>query len=164
MLWLNKGMVSRCVKMYPIVIRSLWIHSSVRNGSGNGGGVIIGFMPMVHYDSVYRNVINKFEQVTNPKGDKGQRKGVPWLEFAQFKAEIYHGVLGKIFSRLRDVVREGGLAHMCADHILHLFLLGIHIGSLDGEEACAFVVLEQLMQTYPAHVAWCQMICLIDLT
>jgi hypothetical protein len=47
MLWLDKGLVSRRVKMYPIVIRPLWIHSKVRNGSGNGGGVIVGFMPIV---------------------------------------------------------------------------------------------------------------------
>jgi hypothetical protein len=47
LIWLDKGMVSTRVKMYPIVLRPLWIQDSVRNASGNGGGVIIGFMPIV---------------------------------------------------------------------------------------------------------------------
>jgi hypothetical protein len=46
-IWLDQGQVSRRVQMYPIVLRGGWISSLVRNGSGNGGGILIGFMPMV---------------------------------------------------------------------------------------------------------------------
>ncbi len=34
-------------KKHPILLRALWIHSKVRNGSGNGGGVLLGCMPLV---------------------------------------------------------------------------------------------------------------------
>jgi hypothetical protein len=45
--FLNEGRVSTRVDMHPIVLRALWLDAEVRNGSGNGGGVIIGFMPIV---------------------------------------------------------------------------------------------------------------------
>jgi hypothetical protein len=46
-LWLDKGNMTRRVQLHPIVLRAAWIDSLVRNGSGNGGGCLIGFMPMV---------------------------------------------------------------------------------------------------------------------
>ncbi|KAJ7142272.1 hypothetical protein C8R44DRAFT_865629 [Mycena epipterygia] len=44
--WLNKGLVSTKVKMHPILFRMCWIHSTTRNGSGNGGSVLAGFVKM----------------------------------------------------------------------------------------------------------------------
>lgn len=46
-IWLDKGNVTQRVQMYPIVMRGLWLDASVQNGSGNGGGILIGMMPMV---------------------------------------------------------------------------------------------------------------------
>jgi hypothetical protein len=46
-IWLDKGNMTRRVQLHPIVMRMAWLDVSVRNGSGNGGGVLIGFMPMV---------------------------------------------------------------------------------------------------------------------
>ncbi|KAJ7606247.1 hypothetical protein FB45DRAFT_669755, partial [Roridomyces roridus] len=42
--WLDKGLVSTKVKMHPILIRGCWIHSTTRNGSGNGGLTLVGFV------------------------------------------------------------------------------------------------------------------------
>jgi hypothetical protein len=46
-IFLDEGRVTTRMNMHPIVLRALWLNSEVRNGSGNGGGIIIGFMPMV---------------------------------------------------------------------------------------------------------------------
>jgi hypothetical protein len=45
--WLDKGLVSTKVKMHPILFRGCWIHSATRNGSGNGGSALAGFVKMV---------------------------------------------------------------------------------------------------------------------
>jgi hypothetical protein len=45
--WLDKGLITKHVKMFPIVLRLLWLPSEIRNASGNGGGVFLGFMVMV---------------------------------------------------------------------------------------------------------------------
>ncbi|KAJ7885057.1 hypothetical protein B0H14DRAFT_2564024 [Mycena olivaceomarginata] len=44
--WLDKGLVSTKVKMHPILFRACWIHSATRNGSGNGGSALAGFVKM----------------------------------------------------------------------------------------------------------------------
>ncbi|KAJ7899114.1 hypothetical protein B0H14DRAFT_2556684 [Mycena olivaceomarginata] len=44
--WLDKGSVSMKVKMHPILFRGCWIHSTTRNGSGNGGSALAGFVKM----------------------------------------------------------------------------------------------------------------------
>jgi hypothetical protein len=46
-LWTDEGRVSRRVNMHPIVIRPAWIDFAIRNGSGHGGGLIVGFVPKV---------------------------------------------------------------------------------------------------------------------
>jgi hypothetical protein len=46
-IFLDEGQVSSHVQMHPIVLRGLWLTAEVRDGSGNGGGIIIGFMPKV---------------------------------------------------------------------------------------------------------------------
>jgi hypothetical protein len=46
-IWLDKGLVSTKVKMHPILWRGCWIQSATRNGSGNGGATLLGFVNMV---------------------------------------------------------------------------------------------------------------------
>ncbi|KAJ7800250.1 hypothetical protein B0H14DRAFT_2529625 [Mycena olivaceomarginata] len=43
-LWLDKGMVTKPVRKHPIVLRALFLDGKIRNASGNGGGVLIGYM------------------------------------------------------------------------------------------------------------------------
>ncbi|KAJ7863755.1 hypothetical protein B0H14DRAFT_2574698 [Mycena olivaceomarginata] len=42
--WLDKGLVSTKVKMHPMLLRGCWIESATRNGSGNGGAALLGFV------------------------------------------------------------------------------------------------------------------------
>ena len=46
-LWLDKSNVSTTVKMHPIILHPGFLPSKIRNGSGNGGGVLLGYMPIV---------------------------------------------------------------------------------------------------------------------
>ncbi|KAJ7850594.1 hypothetical protein B0H13DRAFT_1644420, partial [Mycena leptocephala] len=48
-LWLDKGMVTKRVCKHPIVLRALFLDGNIRNASGNGGGVLIGYMVIVPY-------------------------------------------------------------------------------------------------------------------
>ena len=47
--WLDKGLVTRRVKKYPMLLRPAWLPRQIRNASGNGGGVLLGYMPIVGY-------------------------------------------------------------------------------------------------------------------
>jgi len=60
--WLDKGMVTRRVKKYPMLLQPAWLPRQIRNGSGNGGGVLLGYMPIVGYNFYKCQVIirNKF--------------------------------------------------------------------------------------------------------
>lgn len=40
-------MVTRHVKKHPMVIRAAWLPRNIRNASGNGGGLLLGYMPIV---------------------------------------------------------------------------------------------------------------------
>jgi hypothetical protein len=50
--WLDKGNMTRRIQLHPIVLRAAWLDSTIRNGSGNGGGCLIGFMPMVRIPNI----------------------------------------------------------------------------------------------------------------
>ena len=41
--WLDKGLVTRRMKRYPMLLRPVWLPRQIRNGSGNGGGVLVGY-------------------------------------------------------------------------------------------------------------------------
>ena len=47
--WLDKGLVTRRVSKYPMVLRPAWLPRRIRNASGNEGGVLVGYMPMVSF-------------------------------------------------------------------------------------------------------------------
>ncbi|KAJ7692166.1 hypothetical protein B0H17DRAFT_1133415 [Mycena rosella] len=43
-LWLDKGMVTKRIRKHPIILRPLFLNGNIRNASGNGGGVLVGYM------------------------------------------------------------------------------------------------------------------------
>ncbi len=45
--WLDKGLVTRRVKKYPMILRAAWLPRRIRNASGNGGGILLGYLPIV---------------------------------------------------------------------------------------------------------------------
>ena len=53
--WLDKGLVTRRVKKYPMILRPAWLPRQIRNASGNGGGVLIGYMPVVSYKCLFKD-------------------------------------------------------------------------------------------------------------
>ncbi|KAF8182254.1 hypothetical protein K438DRAFT_1975779 [Mycena galopus ATCC 62051] len=119
-LWLDKGLVTKHVKMFPIVLRALWLPSVIRNASGNGGGVIIGFMIIV-------------EDPGHPDDRTEKEK----YEFAQFKREIYQQVLDIIFKSLYARSARGEPVR-CGDNLKRVVYPGFLIESLDMEEAWNF--------------------------
>ncbi|KAJ6548779.1 hypothetical protein B0H19DRAFT_1299816 [Mycena capillaripes] len=56
-IWLDKGQVSTKVKMHPILLRGLWIASSIRNASGNGGSALLGYIIMLQDVSKLKSLI-----------------------------------------------------------------------------------------------------------
>jgi Plavaka transposase len=54
-LWMDKGYVTKRVKKHPILLRAAFLPSEIRNASGNGGGVLIGYMPVV--SATCRNIL-----------------------------------------------------------------------------------------------------------
>ncbi|KAK6966944.1 hypothetical protein R3P38DRAFT_2590004 [Favolaschia claudopus] len=45
--WLDEGLVTKHVTMHPFVFRPVFLPSHIRNASGNGGGILGGYMPPV---------------------------------------------------------------------------------------------------------------------
>ncbi|KAJ7497907.1 hypothetical protein B0H11DRAFT_2189979 [Mycena galericulata] len=80
LVWLDKGRVSSHTNMHPIILRSLSLPSAIRNGSGNGGGELGGFMVQVQ---------DRKDPEDRSQGDK--------IRFAKFKRDVYHRVLRVIF-------------------------------------------------------------------
>ncbi|KAK6980853.1 hypothetical protein R3P38DRAFT_2353969, partial [Favolaschia claudopus] len=42
--WTDDGLVTKRLTMHPMVLRALFLPSHIRNASGNGGGVLVGYM------------------------------------------------------------------------------------------------------------------------
>ncbi|KAJ6489261.1 hypothetical protein C8R47DRAFT_1320312, partial [Mycena vitilis] len=102
-----------------------------RNASGNGGGVLVGYM----------TEIPDLE-------DPSDRKTNETLAFAKFKMEVYQKVLAVIFSSLKSRSRAGE-AIRCWDSLVGIFHPGIFICSRDGKEAAYFNVCRAALANYP---------------
>ncbi|KAJ7769544.1 hypothetical protein B0H14DRAFT_3116658 [Mycena olivaceomarginata] len=113
--WLDEGLVTKRITMHPMVLRPVFQPGNIRNASGNGGGVLVGYM----------NMATNILQVRDDS-DPSNRNTAETLEFAKFKMEVYQKVLAVIFSSLksRSWNRE---AIRCPDGL-----------SLDGKEAAYF--------------------------
>jgi hypothetical protein len=55
-------MVTRRVKKYPMVLRAAWLPKNIRNASGNGGGILLGYMPIVSGSTASRQKFNTYKQ------------------------------------------------------------------------------------------------------
>ncbi|KJA12958.1 hypothetical protein HYPSUDRAFT_73169 [Hypholoma sublateritium FD-334 SS-4] len=129
--WLDKGMVTRRVKKFPMVLRPAWLPRQVRNASGNGGGLLLGYMPIIEDPS-----------------DPSARSAAETLQFAQFKREVYQKVLKQVFRTLKRRSWYGE-AHRCADGEYRILYPGILIESQDGEEASYFCACRAALANYP---------------
>ncbi|KAF8516875.1 hypothetical protein JB92DRAFT_3082636 [Gautieria morchelliformis] len=130
-LWMDKGKVSTTSNMHPILLHVGFLPQAIWNGSGNRGGVLIGYMPKVIDPS-------------DPEDCTATEKTV----FGLFKREVYHKILKKIFHSL-ELQSQEGEAVKCGDKIHRVLFPGIAVHSLDGEEAYATYAARGASADYP---------------
>ncbi|KAK6966760.1 hypothetical protein R3P38DRAFT_2815821 [Favolaschia claudopus] len=107
--WLDKGLVSTKVKMHPILVRGCWIESATRNGSGNGGGTLAGFVRM---PPELREI--------DPKTLSGSMRA----EYDQLKRQIYHAQRSRDGETLKFgdawlAIRNSRALHPCPQCLVH---------------------------------------------
>ncbi|KAJ7599598.1 hypothetical protein C8J56DRAFT_1011188 [Mycena floridula] len=106
-IWLDKGNVTTKVKKHPMLLRAAWLPSKIRNASGNEGGVLLTYVPIV----------------TDP-GAPDERTEQEKYDFQQFKKEVYQSVVQVVNG---DTFKFG-------DGKVRVGHPGIEIESMDGEE------------------------------
>ncbi|KAJ7220703.1 hypothetical protein GGX14DRAFT_559495 [Mycena pura] len=132
-IWLDKGLVSTKVKMHPILLRGCWIESATRNGSGNGGAALLGFVEM---PAALRQV--------DVKALKGARR----TEHDTLKRKIYHAVCEVILASLERRSRNGEALRF-GDGVTRIGHPGILIESMDFEEIAAWLSLRNSRSNHP---------------
>ncbi|KAJ7161962.1 hypothetical protein C8R43DRAFT_1123671 [Mycena crocata] len=134
-IWLDKGLVSTKVKMHPILWRGCWIESATRNGSGNGGATLLGFVKM---PPALCNI------------DKKSLRSNPRLraEYDQLKRKIYHAVCQVILASLEPRSRNGEALRF-GDGVTRIAYPGILIESMDFEELAAWLAIRNSQANYP---------------
>ncbi|KAJ7314389.1 hypothetical protein DFH08DRAFT_716690, partial [Mycena albidolilacea] len=130
-IWLNKGQVSTKVKMHPILMRGLWIDSSIRNASGNGGGALLGYIIMP---------IN-IDPVTYPHVACGAAKH-------QCKDLVYNKINSVILDSLHARSHYGATLQF-GDGVVRTGHPGIMIESMDFQELSAWLAMRSAIATYP---------------
>lgn len=131
-----------------MILRAAWLPRSIRNASGNGGGILLGYMPIVSHDInayyVLSTYCNQVEDPAHPS-DWGTAET---LEFAHFKREVYQKILGRIFASLQPRSQRGE-THHCNDGISRILYPGVLIESQDGEEASYFCACRAATANFP---------------
>ncbi|KAJ7153830.1 hypothetical protein C8R46DRAFT_912239 [Mycena filopes] len=130
-IWLDKGLVSTKVKMHPFLLRGCWIHSATRNGSGNGGAALLGFVP-----AALREI--------DPKTLKGGRR----TEYDTLKRKIYHKLCGVVMASLEARSRNGEALRF-GDGVTRVAHPGILIESMDFEEVAAWLAIRNSRSLHP---------------
>ncbi|KAJ7680005.1 hypothetical protein B0H17DRAFT_1206155 [Mycena rosella] len=130
-LWLDKGMVTKRVRKHPIILRPLFLNSNIRNASGNGGGVLVGYM-IIPIDP----------------SDSDDRNAAQSIDWARFRRELMHKAFKIIFGSLIQPAKHGE-ALTCGDNILRVCYPGIPITSIDGEEACSVSACRAALALFP---------------
>ncbi|EPQ53799.1 hypothetical protein GLOTRDRAFT_107062 [Gloeophyllum trabeum ATCC 11539] len=114
-----------------MILRAAWLPRDIRNASGNGGGVLLGYMTIVE----------------DPE-DPTDRDSRTTLEFQQYKRTIYQKVLAKVFRSLKRKSWHGEPVK-CGDGILRILYPGFLIESMDGEEASNFCACRASLANHP---------------
>ncbi len=83
-----------------MILRAAWLPRYIRTASENGGGILLGYMPIVSHDTkAYYNLstyCNKIEDLAHPTDQRTSET----LEFAHFKQDVYQKILVQIFASL----------------------------------------------------------------
>jgi Plavaka transposase len=131
-----------------MLLRAAWLPRNIRNASGNGGGILLGYMPIVSYSCRLKS--NQYllnEKIEDP-ADPSDRSNAETLEFAQFKREVYQKILGWIFATLKKCLQLGE-THWCNDDVVRILHPGILIEAQDGEESSYFCACRAALANFP---------------
>ncbi|KAJ6604998.1 hypothetical protein B0H10DRAFT_1922835 [Mycena sp. CBHHK59/15] len=132
-IWLDKGLVSTKVKMHPILFRGCWIHSATRNGSGNGGSALAGFVKMP----------DSLRQI-----DPNTLTGLTRSEYDRLKRLIYRGVCHLVMASL-ERRSHNGEALRFGDGVTRVAYPGVLIESMDFEELAAWLAIRNSTSLHP---------------
>ncbi|KAJ7817727.1 hypothetical protein B0H13DRAFT_1662465 [Mycena leptocephala] len=130
--WLDKGLVSTKVKMHPILLRGCWINSATRNGSGNGGSALVGFVKMVCDRSIDPRNLNTAARA----------------EYDRLKRLIYRGVCETVMASLQHRSHRGEALRF-GDGIVRVAHPGVLIESMDFEELAAWLAIRNSRSLHP---------------
>ncbi|KAJ7842905.1 hypothetical protein B0H13DRAFT_1909632 [Mycena leptocephala] len=131
--WLDKGLVSTKVKMHPILLRGCWINSATRNGSGNGGSALVGFVKMP----------DNMRQIDPRNLNTAAR-----AEYDQLKRLIYRGVCETVMASLQHRSHRGEALRF-GDGIIRVVHPGVLIESMDFEELAAWLAIRNSRSLHP---------------
>ncbi|KAJ7079129.1 hypothetical protein B0H15DRAFT_859196 [Mycena belliarum] len=131
--WLDKGLVSTKVKMHPMLLRGCWIQSATRNGSGNGGAALLGFVVM---PPALREI------------DAKTLRGARRAEYDALKRKVYHTVCRVVLASLGSRSRNGETIRF-GDGVTRTAYPGVLIESMDFEELAAWLAIRNSRANHP---------------
>ncbi|THU98550.1 hypothetical protein K435DRAFT_818849 [Dendrothele bispora CBS 962.96] len=132
LIWLDKGNITKKVKLHPIIARASFLPSYIRNASGNGGGILLGYVPSVSHAVGFQDTLTEAEKA----------------EHRVFKQQVYHGVLGVVFESFYKLAQVGECV-TCADQVTRVLFSGIPYAALDGEEAWTYACTRAASANFP---------------
>ncbi|KAG1745062.1 uncharacterized protein EDB91DRAFT_1080570 [Suillus paluster] len=116
-------------KGYPVIACLANLPVTIRNGSGMGGGRVVGWLPLVKEDPKY--------------------KGTP--QFANFKVAVWHASIKKVLASIVPPSISGRWAN-CWDNIARLFYTLVLILSADYEEQSVMSLTWGVMSNFPCPI------------
>ncbi|KAF5387276.1 hypothetical protein D9757_006821 [Collybiopsis confluens] len=119
-------------KGYPVIVRCANLSMGIRNGSGQGGGRVVGWLPIVTEDA--------------------HRSGK--TDFANFKTIVWHESVRKIFESIVPHSKTG-YTMLCGDQISRTLNPCILIGSADYEEQCVICLTRGVQSLCPCVKCEC---------
>jgi hypothetical protein len=135
--------------MHPILLRGCWIQSATRNGSGNGGATLLGFVKMVW---LILFLSNHVEIVVQPPAlrniDPKTLSGASRSEYDRLKRQIYHTVCEVVFASLESRSRNGEAIRF-GDGVTRIAYPGILVESMDFEEMAAWLAIRNSRANHP---------------
>ncbi|KAJ7760324.1 hypothetical protein B0H14DRAFT_3511124 [Mycena olivaceomarginata] len=131
-IWLDKGQVSTKVKKHPILIRALWIDSAIRNGNGNGGSALLGYIVMPDELKI------DTKSLTNMEKD----------DLSRVKSAVYNQINSVILDPVRRRSRSGSTLR-CGDGVQRTGIPGILIQSMDFQEIAAWLAMRSAQANFP---------------
>jgi hypothetical protein len=149
--WLDKGLVSTKVKMHPILFRGCWIHSTTRNGSGNGGSALAGFVKMVRsfdYSAIAANILTLAQPHNLRQIDPNTLTGSTRSEYDRLKRMIYRGVCHLVMASLEQRSHNGEALRF-GDGVTRIAYPGVLIESMDFEELAAWLAIRNSTLLHP---------------